>query len=104
MLKVQGTCYITAKAKYDATKYAKCKVKVHRWLLMLSQVKILSDLKNPVQSYTLKAACTPTNADDKSVKWESSNTLVATVNAVGKILAKKKGTCTVTATTNDSTS
>ncbi|MEE3439348.1 MULTISPECIES: Ig-like domain-containing protein [Ruminococcus] len=101
--KGQGTCYITARAKFDTTKLARCKVKVQQMVTDVKSSKNIVSLEKPGSSYTLKATCTPTNADDKSVKWESSNTLVATVNAVGKILAKKKGSCTVTATTNDGT-
>lgn len=101
--KGQGTCYITARAKFDTKKLARCKVKVQQMVIDVKSSKNIVSLEKPGSSYTLKATCTPTNADDKSVKWESSNTLVATVNAVGKILAKKKGSCTVTATTNDGT-
>ena len=101
--KGQGTCYITARAKFDTTKLARCKVKVQQMVIDVKSSKNIVRLEKPGSSYTLKATCTPTNADDKSVKWKSSNTLVATVNAIGKILAKKKGSCTVTATTNDGT-
>ena len=101
--KGQGTCYITARAKFDTKKLARCKVKVQQMVIDVKSSKNIVRLEKPGSSYTLKATCTPTNADDKSVKWKSSNTLVATVNAVGKILAKKKGSCTVTATTNDGT-
>ena len=101
--KGQGTCYITARAKFDTKKLARCKVKVQQMVTDVKSSKNIVSLEKPGSSYTLKATCTPTNADDKSVKWKSSNTLVATVNAVGKILAKKKGSCTVTATTNDGT-
>ena len=101
--KGQGTCYITARAKFDTTKLARCKVKVQQMVIDVKSSKNIVRLEKPGSSYTLKATCTPTNADDKSVKWKSSNTLVATVNAIGKILAKRKGSCTVTATTNDGT-
>lgn len=101
--KKQGTCYITARAKYDKTKYARCKVKVQQMVTNVKINKKSVTLAKPGSTYTLKATCTPTNADNTTVKWSSSNTSVATVNSVGKIIAKKKGTCTVTATTNDGT-
>lgn len=101
--KGQGTCYITAKAKFDTTKLARCKVKVQQMVTSVQSSKNSISLEKPGETYTLKATCTPTNADDKSVKWESSNIKVATVNAIGKIIAKKKGSCQVTATTNDGT-
>ena len=101
--KGQGTCYITARAKYDTTKLARCKVKVQQMVTNVTASKKLVSLEKPGETYTLKATCTPTNADDKTVKWESSNEAVATVSTTGKILAKKKGACLVTATTKDGT-
>ena len=36
----------------------------------------------------------------KKVKWTSSNKKIAVVNSKGKVTAKKKGTCTITAKVN----
>ncbi len=44
----------------------------------------------------LTATVSPDNATDKSVKWSSSNTAVATVDNSGKVTAVKKGTATIT--------
>ena len=49
---------------------------------------------------TLTATITPDNATDKSVKWESSNTAVATVEN-GTVTAEGEGTATITVTTAD---
>lgn len=40
----------------------------------------------------------PANATDKTVRWASSNTTVATVSSSGLVSAKAKGTTTITAT------
>ncbi len=50
-------------------------------------------------SFTLTATVTPENAKNKSVKWASSASDVATVDDNGKVEALKAGTVTITATT-----
>ena len=50
---------------------------------------------------TLKAVVTPSNADNKAVKWSSSNAKVATVDQNGKVKALKNGTATIKATAED---
>ncbi|MDE5840324.1 MAG: Ig-like domain-containing protein, partial [Muribaculaceae bacterium] len=47
---------------------------------------------------TLKGTVAPDYATDKSLKWKSGNTAVATVDASGKITAKGIGETTITAT------
>ena len=49
----------------------------------------------------LSATVTPSNATDKSVIWQSSNTAVATVSSTGLVTAVANGTATITATTTD---
>lgn len=49
---------------------------------------------------TLVATVEPENATDKAVKWESSNTAIATVTD-GKVIAVKEGKATITVTTED---
>lgn len=48
-------------------------------------------------SVTLK----PKNVTDKTITWKSSNKKVTTVDKNGKVTAKKKGTCTITAITSN---
>ena len=50
---------------------------------------------------TLTATVSPSNATNKNVTWTSSNTGVATVDASGKITAKKNGKTTITAKTSN---
>lgn len=52
---------------------------------------------------TLQLAATvkPSYADDKSVRWKSSDEAIATVNSTGLVTALTAGTCTITVTTND---
>lgn len=49
----------------------------------------------------LTATVAPSNATDKSVSWESSNTSVATVSSAGLVTAVAVGTATITVTTTD---
>lgn len=51
-------------------------------------------------SITIVATVLPTNADDKSVSWSTSNSSVATVSN-GKVIAVGAGSATITATTID---
>ena len=54
-------------------------------------------------SERLTATVLPSDADNRSVTWASSDEDVATVDAGGIVTAISAGTATVTATTNDGT-
>ena len=53
------------------------------------------------ETVTLACTVTPSNATDKSVTWQSSNTNVATVNNSGLVTAVKKGNSVITVKTKD---
>lgn len=53
------------------------------------------------QSRTVVATVLPNNAGNKTVRWTSGNSLVATVNANGNITGRANGVAIVTATTQD---
>lgn len=53
------------------------------------------------KSVTLTVTVKPKNVTDKTITWKSSNKKVATVDKNGKVTAKKKGTCTITAVTSN---
>ena len=52
-------------------------------------------------SYSLVATVLPADAENKSVKWESSNASVATVDNNGKVTAVAAGSATITVKTVD---
>ena len=54
------------------------------------------------ESATLTATISPSNTTlDKTVKWSSSNTAVASIDSAGKVTAKKAGTAVITATSSN---
>ena len=53
------------------------------------------------QNYALIANVFPYNATNKTVAWSSSDESVATVDSKGVVKAKKEGTATITAKTNN---
>lgn len=52
-------------------------------------------------SFTLVPTITPSNANNKSITWSSSNNNIATVSANGVVTGISGGTATITATTNN---
>ena len=56
---------------------------------------------NSGMSIQLKATVTPTDAGNKSMTWQSSNTKVAKVDSTGKVTGIAQGTAVITATSKD---
>ncbi len=106
---------VTAKGKGIATfkamttdgsnKYATLKVTVKQPVKSVKLNKKTTTLKvkgNAKQkTVTLRATVYPNNANNKTVKWSTSKSKIATVNSKGKVTAKKKGTCYIIATAKD---
>ncbi len=97
----RGTCYITATLNDGSKKYARCKVTVKQLVTKVKLNKSTYTLKKKGKSYQLKAVCYPTKANVKTILWKTSNKKIATVNSKGKVTAKKKGSCYITASARD---
>ena len=99
--KKAGTVTITAKTYIGKT--ATCKVTVKGPPVAVTGIKLNASKLTMTAGtkYTLKATITPSNATNKNVSWSSSDPKVAGMGAGGVINAKKKGTCTITAKTNN---
>lgn len=63
--------------------------------------KSIVNLAKKGNTCTLKATVYPTNAKNKKVSWKASNKNVATVDKNGKVVAKRRGTCTITVSATD---
>ena len=97
--KAGGTCTITAKS-HSGSRTATCTVTVKQ---EVSGVELSTEAFSIYTSgtKTIKATVIPSTASNKSVKWTSSNTNVATVSSSGKVTGINPGVCTITATTVD---
>ena len=79
---------------------ASCKVTVVQPVTRISLNKLSRSLEAQ-DVYTLKATVIPSDANDKTVTWSSSDEAIATVNQEGVVTALKKGTAVITVTAND---
>ena len=93
--KSKGTAVITAKTVNGKT--ATCNVTVNQMPTGIT-INYSSKTLNVGDSFKLTATISPSNTDDKTVTWTSSNTTVATVSN-GTVTAKSKGTAVITAKT-----
>ncbi len=93
-----GSAVITCKTEIGSFK-ASCTVfvttKPDRIMLDYTERDIYT-----TKSVTLEAMVYPETANDKSVKWTSSNTKVATVDQNGRVTGVGTGSATITAKTN----
>lgn len=96
--KAVGTATITAKA---GNKSATCTVTVTPILVSGISLSPSATNINTGASVTISATVTPSNADDKTVTWSSSNTAIATVSSNGVVTGVKAGSATITATAHD---
>lgn len=109
IVKVDDTGLITYVAPGDATVIAKSK---DGGFIATCQIEVLRPVSSVTLDYTdikmkiddtfrLSAEVLPVDASDKSVKWESSDTSVVTVDGNGLVTAKSAGMATVLVRTND---
>nr|WP_302270059.1 leucine-rich repeat protein [uncultured Blautia sp.] len=84
-----GTAKLTIKLKSGLTKDVSIKVKSVK-TTKISSVKSAITLKVK-KTTTLKPVLVPKNSTEK-ITYKSSNSKIVTVNAAGKVVAKKKGT------------
>ena len=97
-----GTAEIVAKAD-DGGLSATCKVKVPIPFVFVSGVTLdCTSVELDEGSWIqLKATVSPSNADDPSLRWTSSNQEVAQVTSDGTVLAMLPGIAEITVTTVD---
>ena len=94
-----GSAVITVTTK-DGSKTATCNVTVVIPVTSVSLNKTELTIEKG-KSETLTATVSPSDATNKAVTWQSSNTAVATVDQNGKVTAKELGNVTITVTTKD---
>lgn len=99
--KGKGTATITCTATDGSGVKATCNVSV---ISMVKSMRASGSSKSTLfagQTDSFAVSVEPYDATDKSVSWTSSDSSVASVDSTGKITAKSKGQCKVTATAKD---
>ena len=97
-----GTATITVTSKENPSIMAKCLVKVGAPVLVTDVTVQPAELNLKTDgTYQLSVSVLPSNADERGVTFESSNTAVVTVSASGLVTAKGPGTATITVTAKD---
>ena len=97
-----GNAVITVTSDDNNTIYAFCKVKVGKPVPVASVSVTPEETKLKVgATCQLNVSVLPSNADNRSVSYESSNPNVATVSENGLVTAKASGVVTITVTAKD---
>ncbi len=98
----KGSAIITITSKENSSISATCNIKVGK------PVEVTDVTVQPAavslktgDTKQLSVSVLPTNADDRSVSYTSSNTAVAVVSASGLVTAKGPGTAEITVAAND---
>ena len=94
-----GTAIITAKTSNGKT--ASCNITVPVIDTTGITLNVTSLSINKDSTTTLSATVLPANATDKTVKWRTDKSYIASVDSSGKIHANSAGTATITAETNN---
>ena len=100
-----GQCTIAVKTQDGTNLQAKCRVTVIEGTDPVTSVTLDKDslVLNKGESASLVATVLPADAQNPSLKWESSNEYVASVNVSGVVTALHDGTAVIKATTKDGT-
>lgn len=96
----KGTVKITVKSTDGSKLSAQCVVTVKQAVKNIKLNKTLITGRKGTK-VTLKAKVTPTKADNRIVKWQSSNKKIATVNKKGVVTVKGKGCAVIKCTSGD---
>ena len=96
----KGTVKITVKSTDGSKLSAQCVVTVKQAVKNIKLNKTLITGRKGTK-VTLKAKVTPTKADNRIVKWQSSNKKIATVNKKGVVTVKGKGCAVIKCTSSD---
>ena len=96
----RGTAIITATAQDGSGISQTCEVEVKQYVTGITLDKTSLTLTKG-KTVTLTPTISPSNANDKSVTWSSSNTAVATVDQSGKVTAVSGGGATINVTAKD---
>lgn len=92
---------VTAYLEKDNSVVATYKISIMKKAVKKMKLSAKKTTLKVGKSITVKAQFTPAKGISKEVTWTSSNPKVATVNAKGKVTAKKKGTVKITAKAKD---
>lgn len=96
----KGTVKITVKSTDGSKLSAQCVITVKQAVKTIKLNKTLITGSKGTK-VTLKAKVTPTKADNRIVKWQSSNKKIATVNKKGVVTVKGKGCAVIKCTSGD---
>ncbi len=96
----KGIVKITVKSTDGSKLSAQCVVTVKQAVKTIKLNKTLITGRKGTK-VTLKAKVTPTKADNRIVKWQSSNKKIATVNKKGVVTVKGKGCVVIKCTSGD---
>lgn len=96
----KGIVKITVKSTDGSKLSAQCVVTVKQAVKTIKLNKTLITGRKGTK-VTLKAKVTPTKADNRIVKWQSSNKKIVTVNKKGVVTVKSKGCAVIKCTSGD---
>lgn len=93
-----GTYYVKMQSENDTPYTLKCVA--HQYVTGINLKSSLVTITKGA-SVNLLSAVTPADATQKTLKWTTSDSSVATVSSAGKVTAKSAGYANITATTTD---